>query len=361
MVLTSASSLFSSHYHGKIITGAFFLLGVLGVILVVLSHENSSGVTNSNSGVMEILALITAVASPILMALSFFVGTKNARTISARLKNALGKHGEIDQTKMNNRMDVLAGIYHGVFLRVLGTIILLGAALVLYVLGIWTPDFEPLNVWMVFGFIFCALMSTSGGALADIANNMSKTSNLNLFWSFTPFFAVIFLNIFGFSSETPRELYYGAILILSANYILLSKNDYSISFLISIFILCAIYFLILFVPPLQYTANILHISVPLGIFGIFAAFFIDRIMRNFEQAKDKENETDAKADHLANSGPLFTHNVFILWILGLGSVSGIILFRPENIMAIEFVAAFISVAVIYICLLPVEYLMQSDK
>jgi hypothetical protein len=35
-----------------------------------------------------------------------------------------------------------------------------------------------------------------------------------------------------------------------------------------------------------------------------------------------------------------------------------VLFRPEGNLAIEFSSAFVSVAVIYICLLPIEYLMR---
>lgn len=346
------------HLHGKLNTALFFTVGIIGIVLVVSSSaHNETAISSSVSDQYGILVTIAAIASPILMAVSFFIGTKNARLISSILRTTYYKENVEDDLSVDKSIDTVAGIYHGVFLRVIGTILLSGLLLALYLLNIWEPDFTQTNIWVLLGIILCALISASGGALADISNNISKTSNLNQFWSFTPFLAVIFLNVFGFTDDTSRGLYFGAILILSSNYILLNKNSYSQSFLISILFLCFVYYLILFVPPVTQTSGLQHMTIPLGIFGIFAAFFIDRIMRSHESA----NSEDEATVNLTTNSSLFSHNVFILWILGFGSVVALILFRPETSVAIEFVSAFVSMAVIYICLLPIEFIAGKER
>ena len=350
------------HQHGRLVSGIFFVIGVVGIVLVV-SSNNSSGtllVLNLNNN-FDLLVLLSAILSPVFMAMSFFVGTKNARLISALLRTEIKNDGVISSDKAVKGSDLLAGIYHGVFLRVAGIFVLIFTMILLYLVGVWEPNIEISNGWAVVGVLFCALMATSGGALADISNNLSKTSNLNQFWSFTPFLAVVFLNLFGFADDASKELYFGAILILAANYIILSKNNYSKSFIASVLGLCTIYFVILFVPPIQSVTGFHHVTVSLGIFGIFAAFFIDRIMKKYEERTANSQEKKSTGNISLNTDSLFSHNIFILWILGFGSIFGMVFFRPENSMATDFVAAFVSVAVIYICLLPIEYLVQISS
>lgn len=351
------------HHHGIINTTVFFIMGVIGVVLVVSSHDIVGGtVSTSNANALGGVVLLAAVSAPFLMATSFFFGTKNARIISAQLKHELGAEPVAGHDQMlTRRIDLMAGNYHGLFPRVLGTLLLIAITSALFLLNIWEPRIQHFNTLALLGVIFCALLTTAGATLADLANNLSKSSNLNNFWNFTPFLAVIFLNLFGFSNEASKELYFGAILILSANYILLSKSNYSMSFIASIFSLCAIYFAILFMPPVRETQGLQHVAVPLGIFGIFAALFIDRIVRNFEAASKTPSEKSSINNIALIGQGLFSHYVFILWILGFGSILSMILFRPDSRIDIEFVSAFVAVAVIYICFLPLEYMIHSPN
>lgn len=349
------------HRHGVLNSTVFFVLGVVGVFLVVTSHKADGAESLMTLSLDDAGVNLAAIAAPILMAISFFVGTRNARIISLHLQEAFAADKGIDAEISQKRADVLAGIYHGVFLRVLGVILLTVVLGVFYGMGLWNPELSALDPTVIAGVVFCALITTFGGALADISNNISRTSNLNQFWSFTPFLAVIFLNLFGFSDDTSKELYFGAILILAANFILLSSSAFSMSFIAAIFFLCAVYFLILFVPPLEQTIGLQHVSVSLGIFGIFAALFIDRIMRDQEN-RGLEIQTKARlARQAATRERSNFQNIFVLWILGFGSIVAMVLFRPEGRIEVDFVSAFVAVAVFYICLLPLEYVSDATE
>jgi len=335
------------HRQGVWTTAVFLLVGIVGVVLVV-SAERDTLSADGTWNVLNSFALAAAVAAPILMAISFLYGTQNARSIANSLRT---RNDNLRDERLNGQFDFLGGIYHGVLLRSFSTVLLTALLPFLYFMGIWTPQYFEFSAVVVGGIIICALIASIGSTLANIANNLSVSSNLNLFWNFTPFLAVIFLNLFGYSDATPPEIFFGAILILSANYILSTEHSYSVSFRSTILALCGICYVLLFVPPLRITEGYDHIDIPLGLFGLFAAFFIDRIARGFENPDILEQP---------QSNTIYTHNIFVLWILGFGSIVALLLFRPEHSIIFEFVLAVIAVAVFYMCLLPIEHFFGSQ-
>lgn len=352
------------HWQGKGTSGVFFLLGAIGVLMIVWSQQMSAVEPSQvflpdfirTGGNVYVLSLIAAILAPIFMATSFMFGTRNARVMAAEIRRVIPDDAQNGDGKPSHRIDLLAGIYHGVFLRVFATGILSVVLLGAYLAGVWSPQIPTMTPAIFGGIVLTAMIASSGSTLANIANNLSSVSNLNLFWNFTPFIAILFLNFFGFLDYTPKAVFAGAILILSANYILSVNHAFSNSFLLTIFGLCVVYLCLIFLPPLALTEGIGHVSIPLGVFGIFAAFFVDRMVRGFDTALDHDTAVPQQQHRPNPKNQHYVHSIFTLWILGFGSIVGMILFRPENNMASDFVAAFVSVAVIYICLLPIDLL-----
>lgn len=343
------------HHHGLPTTIGFFTLGILGVVMVASAEVNSllgeagEPLTSSQNA----LALVAGVAAPILMATSFMIGTRNARTVSGQLcdevkipvERSPDEPPKIKKTRAN--VDYVAGIYHGAFLRFFATAILLVVLPTAWLMFGWRPELASTDLLFISGVVLCALISSAGSTLANIANNISRSSNLNLIWAFSPFLGVILLRAFGYADSTPATVFFGAILILAANFMLTTKTQHSASFRFSILALCGLAFIVLFVPPLREEASIQYVALPLGVFGILAAFFIDRV------ARSHPNQREPTA--------LFAQNIFTLWILGFGSILTMALFREMDVLASDMTLVILGVAVVYMCVMPVERLFRRPN
>jgi hypothetical protein len=343
------------HYQGLTTTLGFFALGVSGVVLVSSAEIAATATLTAQTAEQtnRNLALIVGAAAPLLMATSFMFGTRNARTISARFLSNFGlplkpcgsESPDIDLLRA--RIDFLAGIYHGLFLRMFASFLMFGVLVVAWAVFGWRPKLASTDLVFFAGVTLCAVISSAGSTLANIANNLSKTSNINMLWAFSPFLGVLLLRSFGYAETTPTEVYFGAILILAANFMLTTKTQHSIAFRFAILSLCGLAFAILFLPPLRDESSAQYVALPLGVFGILAAFFIDRIAR-----ADHETDGSSKSDSM------FGQNVFTLWILGFGSVLTMVLFREADVMASDLTIVILGVAVVYMCVLPIERLVR---
>lgn len=343
------------HHHGLITTVGFFVVGVCGVVLVSSAEIAVIAATDSQSAVRadSFLALVAGAAAPVLMATSFMFGTRNARTMSSRLGAGLGLPPEppdfegADESRLRSRIDLLAGIYHGLFLRVFSSLFVFCVIVVAWSVFDWRPQVAATDFIFFSGIALCALISSVGSTLANIANNLSKSSNLNMIWAFSPFLGVLLLHYFGYAQTTPAEVYFGAILILSANFMLTTRTHHSIAFRFSILALCGLAFAVLFTQPLRDEPSAHYVALPLGVFGILAAFFIDRVAR-----------ADRKSNGKREPAAMFGQNVFTLWILGFGSVLTMVLFREAGTMASDITIVILGVAVFYMCVLPIERLIE---
>lgn len=343
------------HHQGLPTTLIFLAVGICGIVLI--SSAKVAAVTGANPGVSpldtSLTALFAGVAAPVLMATSFMFGTRNARTIA---KNFLlvcqlppEPHPDETPTEVAQRKQIsfVAGIYHGLFLRVWATIIMLCVTGLAWALFDWRPQLGTADFVFFAGICLCALISSTGSTLANIANNLSSSSNLNMIWAFAPFLGILFLRAFGYADSTPSEVFFGAILILAANFMLTTKTPHSIAFRFAILAMCVLAYVVLFVPPMREENAVQYVALPLGVFGILAAFFIDRVARG-----------DYGSDPKTEPAAMFSQNVFTLWILGLGSVVTMTLFRETNVMSGDMTIVILGVAVVYMCVLPIERFMS---
>ncbi len=339
------------HHQGLPTTIGFFAVGVFGVILISTAKIAAVTGTDVTTAVQSdsVSAVLIGAAAPVLMAISFMFGTRNARTISGHLAEAVGLARTAPATEpaadtiKRQHINFIAGIYHGLFLRVFATVIMLTVLLVAWFGFDWRPMLGTADFVFFAGVILCALISSAGSTLANIANNLSASSNLNMIWAFAPFLGILFLRHFGYADTTPPDVYYGAILILAANFMLTTKTTHSIAFRLSILSLCVLAYVVLFTAPLREESSVQYVALPLGVFGILAAFFIDRVAR-----------ADYGSDPKIEPAAMFSQNIFTLWILGFGSIVTMALFRETGVMSSDMTIVILGVAVVYMCVLPIE-------
>lgn len=331
-------------HHGLPTTVVFFVLGAIGVVVVaVVGFQGGGGGVTIPSN----FALACAFLAPIAMAISFFIGTANSRLIS----EYLSPNQEPDQSD-----NALSALLSSTLLRVF-SILLISAALVL------GGQLDPTGLMLIFSqadtvvpLLLCGLVVAVGGSLSTLSNNITKTSNVNLIFYFVPFIALVFLLAFGQIDSLPREAYFGVVLILASNYILTSPYEQSFSFRAAISMLCFASTWVFFLPSISGPPHMESIAIILGLFGILAAFLIDRV---YKEAASRSGISEASQPRDAAALMFHGQNVFVLWLLGFGACTAIFVFRTGDNSSYDFLAIVIAVAVVYISLLPVDMVLSS--
>jgi drug/metabolite transporter (DMT)-like permease len=333
---------------GRPTTVAFFIIGAIGLLILAYS-----GAVSESAGVHETinwLGLAFALMSPIAMGLSFVLGTENGQRIARHLQ---------DQAAIEEQpARITGGAVSSMLLRVFTMLIQSLFLVVLLMTGTTTlPDaatFETL--WPV--LLAAGALVAVGGSFSTIGNTLASKANLNLLYYFVPFLTLLALYVFDFIESIGSLAFFGCILVLAANYVLTATYEHSTACRCASGGICLASAVVLYTPGLGVALRVELVAVLLGLFGILAAFLIDRMARDgdrlFGAARGSENTMTVKQSQAFES---YGQNIFVLWTLAFGSLALLFLFRTGGDDMYDFFAVVTAVAVLYMSLLPVD-LMQ---
>ncbi len=216
------------------------------------------------------------------------------------------------------------------------------------------PNLGPLsNVWPP--LLACGFLVAIGGSFATIGNTLATNANLNLLYYFVPFLTLIALWAFGFIATIGSLAFFGCILVLAANYVLTAACWHSLAFRFAIAGTRLASASVLYTPGNGVALRIDLVAILLGLFGLLAAFLIDRIGRDGDRLFGTEQqESAAMTSRRSKALESYGQNVFVLWTLAFGSLALMFIFRTGSDMMYDFFAVVTAVAILYLALLPVD-------
>ncbi|GEM_PF-5707776 len=325
----------------------FFVVGIIGLLILAYAGALPN---HSNSGAVQArdwFGLTLAVLSPIAMGLSFVFGTENGQRIARRLQR------EADLGEQEAR--IVGGMISSMLLRLFTMAIQAVLLLILLQIGyIKLPDAQTVSeIWPV--LLAAGLLVAVGGSFSTIGNTLSSKANLNLLYYFVPFLTLIALYATDIIPSIAPLAFYGCILVLAANYVLTASYRHSLAFRCAIGGVCLSATLVLHTSGIGLPLRVELVAVLLGLFGILAAFLIDRMARDGDRlfgghSDDRSVMTTQRSQALESYG----QNLFVLWTLAFGSLALLFLFRTGQDKMYDFFAVVTAVAVIYMSLVPVD-------
>ncbi|WP_133484884.1 hypothetical protein [Aliiroseovarius marinus] len=340
-------------------TVLFFTIGAAGVILLGTSrHIEAIRQTGEVAANLSPWIFVAAICSPLLMAMSTWFNTGNGHYIKTQLTDRVrSEYGLPSRSHHRTSERVISALTASILVRGMSTI---GVGMYWLTLGpsevaSFSPDQSASPLLFV---VLCGVAMGFGGALSTITNNLVNSSNVNLMLYFEPFIAVLLLNYFGFVEGTHSMVFYGAMLVLTANFILTAPVPMSTAFRGAMLMFCVATLIVLVVPFHMTKPDTGLVGTILGLFGLIAAFVTDRLIRT------EESRLTVHRSNTRDYGSIDAHNrqtIFVLWILGLGALVLVLGFRPEMSKQYDFFAVTISVAIAYLGIMPIDLITRVTE
>lgn len=335
---------------GRPTTVVFFVIGAIGLLILAYSGAVSEGARTEMGDIVNWPGLVMAVLSPIAMGLSFVLGTENGQRIARRLQT----DANINEQAARIAGGAMSSMLLRIFTIAIQSVLLIG---LVSTGAVMMPDAALLQpLWPV--LLAAGALVAIGGSFSTIGNTLASKANLNLLYYFVPFLTLLALYAFDFIPSIGSLAFFGCILVLAANYVLTATYEHSTAFRFAIGGICVASAVVLYSPGLGTPLQVELVAVLLGLFGILAAFLIDRMSRDgdrlFGPAQDREQAMTVKQSQAFES---YGQNIFVLWTLAFGALALLFLFRTGGDDMYDFFAVVTAVAVLYMSLLPVD-LMQ---
>jgi len=381
----------------KFFTVAFFAAAFLGLVTVASA---GSGV-GLNLFIIEMDqisgAIWLGVFAAISMALAGFFSTGTIRHISFLLSP------NKEEEKKDVSINIFSALFGGVLFRSL-SIVLACIYLLLYV-NIYDHEI-PYNMYDfgfsgLFGLVFAGFVVGTGGVLFHFANVSSKYSNINLCWYFVPFFAVMFMVAFFGADANLSDLFLGAMLILIANFGLSLNVDFSKSYKMMLCTVAVSAYITLKGVGEPSTNYYDALTVITSVYAILIAFAIQRqhetrtsiakeslrlkycllressidgagkidelmkcsdvneqknVLQNLSNLGSGSNEYNFISETILSllSKKMPFGEIFVIWLLGLGSVSVALAASPDGDYLSRFVSVILSSSIVFLSFLILE-------